>query len=78
MQLPAALSSVRPFRGGISCPIRSQDWPLVQKLIELGVALVLPGTPEDYPGAWFFRVHVINEVSLTVRPSLAWSSTCVS
>jgi len=72
MRLPPALSTVRPFRGGISCPIRAADWPLVQKLIDLGVALVLPGSPADYPDAWFFRVHVINEAQAdgSVKPRM--------
>ena len=70
--IPQELRSVPPFRGGITSPIRRDDWPLIESLVELGAACILPGTPADYPDAWFFRVHVIKEVqpSGEVKPRL--------
>jgi len=62
LDLPRMLDAAPPFRGGISCPIRAADYPIVEGMMEMGIASHQVGkTPADFEDADFLIGHAIYE-----------------
>ena len=67
LSLPKELRAFKPDRSGINCRVSPSNWPVVQKIMDLGVCHYLDGTPAENPNVWILRPQFIEESPTKTR-----------